>query len=64
MATQKEKDMTTEEQLERIVMEEFSRAEQEGIHISRDCEVTLARRVAKRVMHEAAHLLAELGMKE
>ena len=55
----------TDDELERIVMEEFSKAESEGCHIARDCEVFLARRVAARCRHlaqvEVANLIGELA---
>ena len=39
----------SDEVLERIVIEEFSRAERNGWAIKRDCDLTLARMVAVRL---------------
>jgi hypothetical protein len=47
----------SDDDLERIVMEEFGRAEAEGLRISRDIELTLARRVAFRLRQMASEQL-------
>jgi hypothetical protein len=42
--------------IEKLVMQEFSRMERDGLAITRDCEVTLARRVAERLGAAVFHI--------